>query len=315
MIQEKIFTKVLFQLQPFITQVRQGIPVHQLDMFDDINQQNEITIVISLNQIADPDNYGHARQAAIRMQTCQVKVKRKDGWASYQGLFIKVIAPEDVKRSNKIIIKMERSVAAMLVDLQVRRDQITGKITPINYTTFYYEYAIQTKNKYSSRIYKLLCSFRVAGGFYYSVDDLRDLLQLGTRYKDTEALKRRVLKPVQEELAQNSDVWFNMSDKNFEKKDGNKVVGFHFKVISDLSNLHYVNQVNAWVHAFKEQFKFSNDQVAVIKHIIDDANNWSALQWRIENKIIPRIKDNTQSRVEDVASFTLKSILNHFKEG
>ncbi len=228
-------------------------------------------------------------------------------WKSWQGLFQKVSIPEDAKRSNYMIATMDISVAEMIVSIQRRADGI-----PVNFTTFMYEVAMNTKNKYTPRIYKLLCSWRKAGGFYYSIEDLRNLLQLGTRYKDVEALRRRILLPVQEELKENADIWFNVSETNFEEKDGKKVLGFNFKVISDQHNVNYRTQIDYLIYTLKTEYKFSNDQVDQVRFIIEDTNNWRELDARMQ-RVNERLK--TDRSIRDRAAYTVTSILNHFKEG
>jgi Initiator Replication protein len=305
LIQEKIFTKVMFHLQENIKLVREGTQVKQLDLFGHLDPDNLVVIRLPLDQVCEPDNYNHARESAKRMIATVVEIKGNAGWKEYQGLFSKVTWPDD-ERTNYMIISIHTEVAQMLMDITIRRDGV-----PINYTTFYYEYATSVKNKYTSRIYKLISSWRQKGGFRIGIDEIRDWLQLGTKYKDAEALMRGVIKPAHLELMENADVWFNYAQADFAIKDGKKVIGFNFKVISDVSNLHYVNQKAAIVHMFKTDYKFNNDMIAAIQPYIDVQENWSGIMWRLENKINPALRAD---KTKDRATYTLKSLLNHFQQ-
>lgn len=310
LIQERIFNFVLFYCQEYISKVKNGVPVRQLDMFNDISNST-IKIKIALKHISPPDEYDHVRESMQKMCTILLQTEVKDirgkSWKQWQGLFLKVNIPADTKRSAFMIATMDTSVAEMIVSIQRRSDGV-----PINFTSFMYEVAMNTKNKYTPRIYKLLCSWRKAGGFYYSVEELRNLLQLGTMYKDVEALRRRILIPVWEELKENADIWFNLTEKEFEQKDGKKVIGFNFKVISDQHNVNYRTQLDYLIYTFKTEYKFSNEQVEQVRGIISDSNNWHELHNRMQ-RVNEHLK--TDRTIRDKAAYTVKSILNHFKEG
>jgi hypothetical protein len=311
LIQERIFNYIIFHCQEYIKKVKDGTPIWQLDIFQDVNHETDIKIRIPLKEMAPPDEYNHVRESMQKMCSIVVQtlVTDREGkrWKQWQGLFTKANIPEDTKRSSYMIATMDRSVAEMIVAMQRRIDG-----TPINFTTFMYEIAMNTKNKYTPRIYKLISSWKTKGAFYYSIEDLRELLQLGTRYKDVEALKRRILKPVQEELMENADCWYNLSDTTFEVKDGKKVVGFNFKVISAKSNLHYVKQLEYLIYTFKTQYHFSTEQVDQIRPIIEDSNKWSSLDWRMQ-RVNQKLKDD--KKIANIAAYVVAAITNHFKEG
>jgi hypothetical protein len=310
LIQERIFNYVIFHCQEYINKVKNGTPIYQLDLFND-DSSSTVQIKIALKHIAPPDEYDHVRESmqkmcSILLQT-QVTDKHGKSWQQWQGLFLKVNIPAETKRSAFMIATMDIAIAQMIVSMQRRQDG-----TPINYTTFMYEVAMNTKNKYTPRIYKLISSWKNKTGFYYSVEELREFLQLGDKYKDMEALRRRILIPVWQELKENADCWFNLTETNFEVKEGKRVVGFNFKVISAKSNLYYVKQMEYLIYTFKTQYHFKNEQIDQIRHIIEDTNLWSSLDWRM-NKVNQKLQED--KNITDPAAYTLKCILNHFKGG
>jgi hypothetical protein len=240
LIQERIFNYLIYHCQQYIKAVREGMPVLQLQLFDDLDSNNQINIVIPLNQISAPCDYPNVRDSLVKMREVTVSVRYKDQkghlWRDYTGVIDSFSMPEGKERSNYVIAKMRKDVAEMLVSM----DRRSSDGVPINFTSFKYEVCMSSKNKYTPRIYKLIASWKNKGGFYITLDELRIMLDLKNKYKDVEAIKRRILRPVQEELQQNGDCWFNMDDTEFEVKEGKRVVGFRFKVIDTSSNLYYV---------------------------------------------------------------------------
>lgn len=309
LIQERIFNYVIFQCQEYIKQVKDGKAVEQLDIFTDINNPDNIRLKLPLKQLGRHEDYEHIRESMQKMCTILIQTPYSDKsgrkWKLWQGLFSKVYEPMELQRSGYMVAEIDKSVGAMLVSMQRRPDG-----TPINFSTFMYEVAAGSKNKYTSRLYKLVSSWQVKGGFYYSIDDLREYLQLGNKYKDTNALRTWILKPVSDELKENADCWFNVSDAYFEEKEGRKVLGYNFKVISARSNANYKTQVEYLIYNFKTEYKLDNTQIDQVRHILEDATLWDSLMWRM-NKVNLHLKEN---KVHNVAAYVTKAVLNQFRE-
>ena len=98
-------------------------------------------------------------------------------------------------------IEIAKDVASLLVAID---RNMHGK--PENYTSFILQVATNAKNKYTSRIYKLISSWKKKGGFYVPINDFREWIQLGNKYQDYKEMKRRILMPVQQELENQADV-------------------------------------------------------------------------------------------------------------
>jgi len=309
LIQERIFNFVIFQSQEYIKQVKDGKAVEQLDIFNEVNNSDNIRIRIPLKNIGRHEEYEHIRDSmqkmcAIIIQTPHIDKSGKH-WKKWQGLFTSVYEPAEMQRSGYMIAEIDKSVAAMLVQLQRRPDG-----TPINFSTFMYEVTKNARNKYTPRLYKLISSWQVKGGFYYSIEDLREYLQLGSRYRDTNALRTRILKPVSDELKENADCWFNVSDATFEEKDGKKVTGFNFKVISVKNSLNYKTQIDYLIYTFKTEYKCDNSQIELLKPIFEDTTLWDSLNWKMQ-KVNQKLKED--KTIHNVAAYVVKSVLNHFK--
>jgi len=310
LIQERIFNHIIFYCQQYIDQAKKGMPVLQLGLFNDMANDNEIKIPIKLNHIAKPDAYDHVRQSCKDMREVTVMTKTKDQyghtWKQWDGLINRIEENTSSHRSNVLIATISKPVAEMLINIDRKNDG-----TPINYTTFKYEICMSSKNKYTSRIYKILSSWKKRLSKTMTFDELRQALELGNRYKDSEAIKRRILKPVMEELQQYGDIWYDIEDPEFEIKEGKKVVGYKFTILSTEQSLHYVKYKENIIYAFKVDFGFKPMHIKKIQYIIDNPRSWKSMDWRLNV-----IKDEMQkTKVRDVPAYIVASLLKHFKEG
>lgn len=318
LIQERIFNHIIWYCQQYIDLVKKGAPIVQLGLFSEFVSDNEIKVPIKMNHIGKPDIYDHIRESCRDMReiTVETKVKDKQGitWKVWDGLINRIEEVEDKKRSNIIYAVISKSVAEMLISIQVRskiNDKGEPVMEPINFTTFRYEICMSSKNKYTARLYKIISGYKNRLFVKVSVDDLRIALGLGAKYKDSEALKRRILKPVMEELKEYGDIWYDIEDPEFENKEGKKVVGYKFTIIDAKHNVNYRTQKADLIYSFKATFGLKPYHIEKIQFIFDNPHHWKSLDWRM--KIV--LTEIQKGKKRDVPAYIVTSLLNHFKEG
>lgn len=225
LIQERIFNYIIFHLQTYMNKVMNGTIITQLEIFGE-QQKDYVDIEIPLSLIGKPYQYPDIRQRAIEMMSITVAVnmqsyKTKEKIQRMQSMLTHVDIPvkEEKRRSGTLPIRISKVVAMMILNIERNNG------TPICYTSFLLNIALQAQNKYTSRIYKLLSSYkRPAGGepgmYIVSYEKFRSILQIGNKYRDYEAFKRCVIMPVYDELKEHGDIYFELS----ETRDPNKKV-------------------------------------------------------------------------------------------
>lgn len=144
---------------------------------------------------------------------------------------------------------------------------------PKNYTKFLLHTAINAKNKYTPRIYKLISSWSKKGGFIISVVELKDRLGIaGTDenniqydfYANYSDFVKRVLEPVKEELYKKTDCWFEFTPC---KKEGKKVTHLQFKVITPLLEKDLQTKIDHAKYLLREHFNFDDKDLKSINEI------------------------------------------------
>lgn len=306
LMQERIFNYVMHYLQYYIKQVIDGKEVMQLDMFR--NNQDRINISIPLMTIAKPAYYDRARQAAKELATIMVSIpieKQGKKWERFRGLFEWVDVPEEDRRqrSGVLQISISKQVAEMLVDIEIRQG------IPREYTAFLFEVTMICRNKYTPRFYKQLSSWKKKGRCYMSIEEIKTWLQLGSKYKTYNGIKQHILQPVLKELKAYADLWYDIDHPEFEVKEGNKVVGVWFHIVTPELSLHYVKLKQSVVEILQRHFRLTNEHIKQLEPVLNvDNNEYSALQYKILD-LAERVRSDKS--IKHVQAYVIKSLLNY----
>ena len=303
LIQEKLFNTVIFQLQDSIKISYRNEDYQQLTIWKNIDTENQINIKIPLRDITKPNHYDSVKVALKKLASIVVEIPVKNNKLRITGLLTAEI-PEIPDYNSTIDIFIQRSVAKYLVEID---KDAYGK--PIQWTYFMYQIAQSATNKYTSRIYKKLCSWKQKGGFTISLVEFRQWLNLGDKYDRFSNIKKAILIPVQNDLTGKADVWFNCNDKNFVTKNGNVVTHLNFKVITpELLE----SEEKLKDHVFfllKTHFSFETRHIDQIMPIFDHAT---------PSMIIEKISEINEycishnSKIADKTGYTIKCLLNEF---
>jgi len=303
LIQEKLFNTVMFKLQDAIKISYKNENYQQLTLWKNLDFEGRINLKIPLGDITIPQHYQSVKIALEKLAGIVVKIPIDDKYVYITGLLAARIP--DVPDYNSIIdIYIEKTVAKYLVEVD---KDFTGR--PIRWTYFMYQVAQNATNKYTARIYKKLCSWKQKGVYTISLEEFRQWLVLGDKYKTFADIKKRILIPVQEDLTEKADVWFNCQTDNFVTKKGNTVTHLNFKIITpDL----LANEEKLKDQAFsmlRTYFKFETRHIDQIRPIFDNAMPSKVIEKILDINIY--LSDNS-SKVADRTGYTIKSLLNEF---
>ena len=126
------------------------------------------------------------------------KVKKEDGKTEQ---FAWLCAAIHNPRSGSITLRFDKELKPYLLKLKK------------NFTSFSLSVAIKFKNIFSFRIYELLKQYESIGKREISIDDLRWMLDLDDNtYPLYGNFKQRVIKPIQKELKEKSDIYFDFDE-------------------------------------------------------------------------------------------------------
>lgn len=105
-------------------------------------------------------------------------------------------------------------------------------LTEDGYTTFSQKEVITLTNKYTVRLYWLICAWRNRGGFVMRISELRRILCLSRAYSRLDNIIARVLAPAESELQSRFPIWFHY---RFYQQEDNRLIVFkiHLRVSAE----------------------------------------------------------------------------------
>lgn len=305
LLQERVFNMVMYHLQVYVKQVMDGKSVRQLDLF--AQQQNTHIINLPLWYISTPDHYSEVREVCEKMATIPIVITDHDKKIrTVTGLLTSVRTSfENTKRVNKISLEMRNDVTALL--LHIDRN---SRNQPAQYTQYLLSVVMQARNKYTSKIYKYLCSWKNKGGVRMSVDELREILQLpDNRYKNFADLKRFVLLPVQAELKQMADLWYNCASPGFaecEENAGKRVQWLNFKIIVPVSHEFVQKKIEALKWNLRTSWKCTVSDVSKLDPYLNNDTDWSIINDVLDKCYIYRQDNN----ITYPNAYVIRALLN-----
>jgi plasmid replication initiation protein len=237
-----------------------------------------------------------------------------DNYISITSFITRIEKPKKVDGKSVLYLRMDKDVASQLI--QVDRNL---KNQPINYTKYLLEVALRARSKYTFRLYAYISSWKQKGGFVITLDELRSIVGVEqNEYAEYSQFKRRVLLPVQKELENQADCWFNCSASDFEIRDGKKVTRLRFKVIVPEMQEALRRRAEMIKALLKNHFGFQDGHFKTIDPLFSrnfNEQRADSLMSKIVslNEYIKKLR-GSDDEVNDKASYALKSILNHFQE-
>ncbi|MDP4272686.1 MAG: replication initiation protein [Bacteroidota bacterium] len=308
LIQERIFNAVIYYLQEPIKLSLKGEDYGQYSLFQEYKEQPTIKITIPLREITIPQHYDQVKKSIKQLASIVVEIpyinqKTQEKRVVYKGLLSADI-PSNSTRNSLIYIEVDKRVAKLLVEI----DQNKGG-QPINYTRYVYEIAQNASNKYTSRVYKLICSWRKKGGFTIPLEDFRKWLGIEDKYKYFADIKKNILLPVQNELFEKADCWFNCKSDDFVTKQGNTVTHLNFKIITPELIVEEDKRKDYAFNLLRTHFKFNDRNIEQIRPLFNKA---SSEQMLLKIVSLREYYLNNVTKITDVVGYVIKSLQNEF---
>lgn len=264
LLQSRILINLIKELQAAILASLNGKNWQQLNLFESVNT-GIIRIPIKLKDITTPNQYYKVYDAAIKLARISIQLPSSLGkdYITIATLFPRVHLPVTQNANRVMYLEMFTETANKLIEID---KTVHGK--PGFFTRYLYEVAMNAKCKYTYKLYMIIASWKSKGFMKISLNDLREQLGLNNdEYSDYRLFKRRILKPVQQDLQNKSDCWFNCESKGFEERRGRCVVYLNFKLIIPLPEEKLREKSQYILHLLQTHFDFNPDQLKTAREI------------------------------------------------
>jgi hypothetical protein len=309
LLQEKIFNTVIFFLQEDILKRMNGEDYTQLTLFKE-NNSASIILDIPLSLISkSPQQYSQIKDSLTEMVGIVVFIPYRDQNNSEQkiriaGLF-DVDLDNEYKRTSKIRIIMDKIVARQLIDIDLNREK-----RPVNFTKFVYQITQSSKNKYAPRIYKMICSWKNRGVYLISIEDFRSWLGIEDKYPYYRDIKKYILKPVQQELYQRADCWFDCESNDFAITKNKKLTHLKFRIFTqqDLQMLEmHKDNIKGLL---RMHFSFSDDEISKVVPLLNDQDKIPGILQKIID--LKEYISKNRAGIVNPTNYVLKVLLKDY---
>ena len=309
LIEEKIFNSVLFALQPAIELHMSNKCYRQIELFKNIHNRN-IIISIPMNRIASPNHYPRIRLAAESLGDKRIRIifnNRENGKKELRSMHLlgPIVMPIEKRNLPELKIEITPEVAMLMIEMDFNKEG-----TPIFWTKLNYDVVMSAKNKYTSRVYKIISSWNTSDFFKMSLEEFRDRLDLGDKYPLYAELKRNILLPVQRELKGKAPKWFDCNEKSFTIRVGGLVTQLLFRIITPDIEEVKIKQVEGVKDILRRHARFSKENMLSINKIFSHNMDFARINLRLL-EILDYVNKN-KAQIEHVQKYIIKSLLKEF---
>ena len=277
--QKRILTKIISRLQRNITLLERGAEFGQLEIFKKSENDTIQLRFLLTDFIKDGKNYAQFKKALNQLRSVNVEINR---------IVLPAVRSKKAKKPEEELILtglIERVVIKKYArDLTITMHKLTAMelMKVANGLTVFAEDVIyKTNNKYTQKIYEIICQWKDIGVYVLSIDKFKELLVLGNYYPEPTELIRRIIRPAEKELKKIGDVFFEFS----VTKKGRVISNFNFIIKTrafenDAKNFHIRLKEDA-IYLLKQHFGFKQHHIGQIEAILNDFNNLPAFRAKI----------------------------------
>ncbi len=180
-------------------------------------------------------------------------------------------------------------------------------------TVFAEDVMYETNNKYTQKIYELICQWKDIGVYSPPVDKFRELLVLDNKYPETKDILKKIIRPCEKELKTIGDIFFDFS----VTKSRNAITHFNF-IIKSRSLLkkesdHQAVMREDTINLLRQHFGFKTHHLEEIKAILDDAGNIPGVRSKLtELALSASGRNQSRQPINNIPAWTIASIRNEF---
>ena len=159
-------------------------------------------------------NYSAVRRALRSLEEKSMLVKGKDEYGNYET-------------TARLIMKSKYYLNNEMVEIQIDRDILPDYLALASYSKYIAEVSFDSSSRYIMRMYQFISQWKGETEKVVTIDELRDILELGDKYRKPKDLRRHILEPCIEDLKKCADVWFEIETPI---KAGRSITAYILKV-------------------------------------------------------------------------------------
>lgn len=313
-LQKRILTKIISRLQKEISLLERGVEFGKLELFKKPSDDSDtIKLKFLLSEfVRDGNNYAQFRKAINQLRAFNVEIVQ---------IVLPAVKSKKAKKPEEELILtglIERAVIkryARDITISLHKATAMELMKAANgLTVFAEDVMYETNNKYTQKLYEIICQWKDIGVYTITIIKFRELLVLENKYRETKDLIKKVIRTSEKELKLIGDVFFDFS----VTKRGNIITHFNFiiktKAILKREMEHQIVVREDTINLLRQYFGFKSYHLKQIEWILKDLNQISGLRRKITELalILPERRASCQP-IKDIPSWTIASIRNEFE--
>jgi Initiator Replication protein len=313
-LQKRILTKIISKLQREISLLEKGAEFGQLELFKDSNDDSDtIKLKFLLNEfVKNGNNYAQFKKAINQLRAFNIEifkivlpaVKSKKAKKPEEELILTGLIERAVikKYARDITISLHKATAMELM-------KVANGLTVFAEDVMY-----ETNNKYTQKIYEIICQWKDIGVYTLTIVKFRELLVLENKYSETKDLIKKVVRSAEKDLKEIADVFFDFS----VTKRGNVITHFNFiiktKAILKKESDHLIIVKEDTINLLRQHFGFKSHHLDQIKEILNDLGNIPGLRCKLtELALISADRKQSCQPINNIPAWTIASIKKEFE--
>ena len=202
----------------------------------------------------DSNNYSAVKRALKSLESKTMTIVGKDKHGEYET-------------TVRLIMKSKYYLNNEMVEIQLDRDVLPDYLALASYSKYLVEVSIASSSSYIMRLYQFVAHWRDKTKKTVTIEELRNVLELGDKYSKPKDLRKHILEPCIKDLKQRADVWFEIASTI---KSGRSITGYVFNIycrenaMRHDASAHEVNLINT----LTVLFAFKDHHIRQVQHIL-----------------------------------------------
>ena len=208
----------------------------------------------------------------------------------------------------RLIMKHKYYLNNEMVEIQLDRDILPDYLALASYSKYIAEVSFNSPSRYIMRIYQFISHWKDKTKKVVTLDELRDVLELGDKYDKPKDIRKHVLEPCIGYLKTHADVWFEIDSPI---KAGRSITGYVLKIYTTNTtthnaDAHHINIRNILRDAFGLRDYHLNELQEIINRPEYHPHIYEKLK-DIESYV-------STGKVENVKAYVVKALRSEFGE-
>lgn len=287
------------------TEAKKSFEGGQLAIQSFLDQQM-ILLSIPLKKISKPSEYRYVKKSLMAMSKTPFEntYTEKGKERIVSGSLFNVDMPNTSDWKSTVRIHIHPEVAKLF--LTFRRDH---KNDPIFYSKFSPDIVRKLKSIHTIKLYFLLCLWRNRETIFKKLDDLYQDLGLGTKYSRFSDFNKHILKPAYRDLLTNGDIWFDIEDPSFYQKQGARIAGLNFKVVTKRHVEYRGEKIKSVKNMLINARQFNDNDLSQLKEVFDRMTYLD-----LSRKVLDLLElVNANARINKPKEYIITSLNNELK--